>query len=490
MISVHDDLRSLAFGSLSGFRDEFHRCLVMRSDALFELTDAVLCAGGPVGSLVELSLVPEHRRGHGALYDAVNAGRVEFGRLRNLVALQEIPRCDTGEGQRRMVLAVDVSAWPRPEAVTSADRLLCHTGKRGQAQVTPGWPYSFVAALEQGRSSWCAPLDARRLGPADNVTEVTAAQVRDVATALIAAGAWTQGDPEIWLVADSGYEGPRLAYLLRDLPIQVIVRLRSDRVMYFPAPQQRDGQPNGRPMRHGRKFTCKLSAKQASTLPEPDHITATGTGNYGQVIAAAWDRLHPMLVRRDSWSDHPPGDLPILEGTIIQVSVDRLPGDRHPGPMWLWYSATGPTSTLMDRIWQLYLRRFDLEHTFRFLKQTLGWTRPRLRHPDAADRWTWLLIAAYTQLRLTRALATDLRRPWEKPSHRPDRPDRLSPTRVRRGFRYLRPKTTLPASAPKPNRPGPGRPPGTPNTRRAPRHTPGKNHKTDNVIKCPQGQTG
>jgi hypothetical protein len=31
----------------------------------------------------------------------------------------------------------------------------------------PGWPYSFVAALQPGRTSWAAVLDAIRLGPAD-----------------------------------------------------------------------------------------------------------------------------------------------------------------------------------------------------------------------------------------------------------------------------------------------------------------------------------
>lgn len=36
----------------------------------------------------------------------------------------------------------------------------------------------------------------------------------------------------------------------------------------------------------------------------------------------------------------------------------------------------------------MFQRRFDLEHTFRFLKQTLGWTRPHLWEPAAADRWT------------------------------------------------------------------------------------------------------
>ena len=53
-------------------------------DELFELADAVLCADGPVRDLAGLSLVPEHRRGHGALYDAVSHGRVDIGRLRRV----------------------------------------------------------------------------------------------------------------------------------------------------------------------------------------------------------------------------------------------------------------------------------------------------------------------------------------------------------------------------------------------------------------------
>src|SRR5262249_14800598 len=59
---------------LVAFRRGFYGCLTARADELAELADAVLCAGGPVRVLAELSLVPEHRRGHGALYDAVDFG--------------------------------------------------------------------------------------------------------------------------------------------------------------------------------------------------------------------------------------------------------------------------------------------------------------------------------------------------------------------------------------------------------------------------------
>ena len=60
----------------------------------------------------------------------------------------------------------------------------------------------------------------------------------------------------------------------------------------------------------------------------------------------------------------------------------------------------------------------DMEHTFKLMKSRLGWTAAR---PARAEPLTWLLIAAYVQLRLARDPAADLRRPWER---RP-RPGRL-----------------------------------------------------------------
>ena len=199
---------------LSRFRDDLYGCLTTRADELFDLTDAVLCADGPVRTLAGLSLAPEHRRGHGAGYDAVSQGRVEIARLRRTVARLPLPRSAEG----RIVLAADVSPWLRPDAATSPDRLFCHVPGRGkgQAQMIPGWPYSVVAALEPGRTSWTAVLDAVRLGPEDEETAVTAGQVRDVVTRLTGAGQWSHGDPEILVVFDAGYDVTRLAFLLAD----------------------------------------------------------------------------------------------------------------------------------------------------------------------------------------------------------------------------------------------------------------------------------
>jgi hypothetical protein len=199
----------------------------------------------------------------------------------------------------------------------------------------------------------------------------------------------------------------------------------------------------------------------------------------------AWGRLHQQLAARAGWEGFD-GELPIVEGTLIRLQVDHLPGNRSPDPVWLWSSAAGTSAGQVDRAWQAFLRRFDLEHTFRFLKQVLGWTRPRLRDPAAADRWTWLIITAYAQLRLARGLTEDLRLPWQRSCP----PGRLSPARVRRGFRSIRQALPCPASAPKPGKPGPGRPAGSKNRRPATRHDVGKTVKRDEPSKKTRRQKG
>jgi hypothetical protein len=451
---------------LSAFRGAFYRCLHKRADAMFELADAVLCAPGPVTSLPELSLDPVHRRGHGAMYDALAAGQIDIVSLRVMLSGLTLPRSSGGQ----LRVAVDVTPWPRPDAECSPQRSHCHRPCRcdGVRQTIPGWNYSVLAALESGRSSWTVPLDAVRLRPDDDATAVTAAQIRDLVGRLREAGQLRGEDPNVLVVVDSGYDVIRLAYLLSDLPVELVGRLRSDRVFHHPTSSRSGGR--GRPARHGD--TVKLA--DPATHPDADAQREANHDRYGAYRLRAYGHLHPRLGRHGGWSDHA-GELPVIEGTLIHVQVERLPGDRKPKPMWLWHSNPDAMKLDLARVFAAFLRRFDLEHTFRFLKQTLGWTRPRVRTPEQADRWTWIILAAYTQLRLARALAEDLRRPWEKPLGH----DKLTPARVRRGFPRVRRTSTDPATAPKTTRPGPGRPKGSANKNKAQRYPVGKQTKVD-----------
>lgn len=275
---------------------------------MFDLADAVLCADGPVRSLVELSLVGEHRRGHGSLYAALARGRIDTDRLRQAPASVPLPRSADG----RLVLGVDITCWLRPDAHASPQRILCHTYGRCKDRhiPVPGWPYSVVGALEPGRSSWTAPLDVRRLAPGEDAAAVTARQLRDLAERLVAAGQWQAGDPDVLVVADAGYDAPRLAFLPRDLPVQVLARMRSDRVLRRAAPPRLPG-TSGRPPRHGGKFAFG----QPDTWGIPDTETTTDTRLYGTATARSWDRLHPRLTHHSFWAAQA-GTLPVIDGTV------------------------------------------------------------------------------------------------------------------------------------------------------------------------------
>jgi len=213
----------------------------------------------------------------------------------------------------------------------------------------------------------------------------------------------------------------------------------------------------GRPRRHGPRFAL---AEEPAGWPDPAAELTANDPRYGHIRVQAWSGLHPKLHGRGRWAgaDEPP----IVRGTVIRVEVERLPKPtaRTNKTLWLWWSGVGEPD--LDVCWRAYLRRFDIEHTYRFVKGTLGWVTPALRTPEQAERWTWLVIAAYTQLRLARGLVDDIRLPWEKPRDAA----LLTPTRVRRGFCRLRAAVGTPAQPPKSDKPGPGRPKGT---RRPPR---------------------
>jgi hypothetical protein len=144
-----------------------------------------------------------------------------------------------------------------------------------------------------------------------------------------------------------------------------------------------------------------------------------------------------------------------VRGTLLRLEVEHLPRPtKTPVPLWFWW--WGATAPDLAEVWQAYVARYAIEHTFRFFKQTLKWTTPKLRRPEAADRWTWLLLLAFVQLRLARDQVSEVRLPWQRPLP----PERSTPARVRRGFSQLLVDLGRPVNLPKPCGRSPGRPQG------------------------------
>jgi hypothetical protein len=434
-------------GDLVRFREGFYGCCTRWADALFELADALLGVPGPVGSVPALSLEPEFRRSHGSLYKALAEGRIDEGCLRSLLVER---RAKTWP----LVFAVDASTWDRCDAECSPQRGFYYSASKHSAgqPIVAGWSYQWICQLNWAPDSWSAPMDVVRMAPGSDATTATRDQICRLVGLL-------PDDGEVPLfVFDAGYDPVALSHELGDVRCEVLCRIRDDRVFYADPPPRPNRPPSsgGRPPRHGKRFKCS----EPATWPEPSASLRAFDPRYGTITVSAWPGLHPRLIGRGRWAGR--AAPPIVKGTVIRVDVEHLPKPtaRTKKTLWLWWSGRGEPD--LERCWRAYLHRFDIEHMFRFAKNTLGWTTPLLCTPEQADRWTWIVVAVLTQLRLARGLVADLRLPWERPRD----PTKLTPTRVRRGFRRLRVTIGTPASPPKRSRAGPGRPKGT---RRPPR---------------------
>jgi hypothetical protein len=476
---------------LREFRARLYRCLAGRGDALFELTDAILCADHAVTSLVQLSLEPEFTRGHGALYDALADGEIDEEALAALLT-ETLPLQPGGEAEqswtgehdviddalvesalaglpdddaaavreacarwRRLRFAIDATPYPRPDAGCSPEREHVHHDAcrcDGTRKTIPGWEYQFLAAVGHLRTAWTAVIDVERTTKATRTSQ-TARQVRNLLRRLRSAGHAGRGCAPL-IILDAGYSAAALTAALAGQPVHLLVRLQAGSVMYGD-PVAWPGR-NGRPPRHGIPVTCHNEPGEANPGPD-ESLLLPDTPHYGTVRVDAWHGVHPIVHGDRGWfKDNWHGELPILRGTVLRVLVDHLPGGRTPHKtMWLWHAGPAPLSA--GELWRAYLARFDEEHTFRFLKGSLGLVTAKVRTPAQADRWVRLIMAAYAQLLLARPLTGDLRRPWEKPPD-PGRP--VTAGRARRGFRNIRRQIGTPAHVAKPGRPGPGRPKG------------------------------
>jgi DDE superfamily endonuclease len=424
--------------SLHTFRADLHGCFPRRADALFELVDALLAAES-VPSLPHLSLQASHRRGWGSVYDALGAGRLDDEALR--ATLAQYPASDS-----QPVYAVDLSVWPRCDAEASPERgFYYHPSRHSAGQpIVAGWAYQWLAQLSFARDSWTTPLDVRRVHPGENAHTVAVEQIKALMARRLASAATPL------FVFDAGYDSAQVTQGLEQLPVAVLVRLRADRCFYADPPPAVPSPKGGRPRIHGAKFACKDPA----TWPVPTAEQVVEDEQYGTVRVRSWAGLHPKRQNHPGRGTCKPRT--IVRGTVVLVEVSRLPARPYqPQVLWLWWA--GPGEPDLDVLWRAYVRRFDLEHTLRFCKQSLGWTMPRVRHPEQADRWTWLVVAAYTQLRLARPWVADRRLPWERPLDR----GTLTPARVRRALSALLPIVGTPASAPKPCGRSPGRPTGS-----------------------------
>ena len=379
---------------LREFRARLYGCLASRPDALFELADAILCADHAVTSLVQLSLVPEFRRGHGALYAALADGRVDEGKLAALLT-GTLPRLVDGpEGRawvaehdmidyslleralaglpaetaaqvreacarwRRLRFAIDATPYPRPDAECSPGREHVHHDAcrcDGDPQDDPGLGVP-VHSDDRAPAHRLGRPDRRRAhhqgrphppdGPPGEKPAAPPARGRGRRRAL---GGFRRRVQRRRADRRPGRApGP-----------PACPAARPQRVCYeaitWPG-------KHGRPGKCGMRVACHKADDPDQSNPEPEEsLVLPGTPRYGTVRVQAWRGVHPVIHGDRGWFADWDGALPVLRGTVLHVTVTHLPDGRTPPKaMWLWHAGPAPLS--LDELWRACLARFDEEH--------------------------------------------------------------------------------------------------------------------------------
>src|SRR2546421_6793391 len=218
--------------TLQEFRHGMYHCFGNAKDALFNLVDA-LCSEAGASSFPELSFSPFFERTWASLYEALEDGQIDAQRLRK-VFVDFAPLPAAGE---IVFLGVDTSSLFRPEAETAEDRTLVPMANvpKNTHATSPGWVVSHVVLLPQQAGQGTFVLDTARVASTELATVVAARQLHAVVALLVA-----RGLPPI-IIGDRWYACAPFLARLSEVSAHCLLRVKSHRVFYRPAPLRRPG---------------------------------------------------------------------------------------------------------------------------------------------------------------------------------------------------------------------------------------------------------
>ncbi len=362
--------------TLKDFRHGMYDCFGNAKDALFNLIDA-LSSEARARSFPELSFSPFFERTWASLYEALEDGQIDAEGLRKVF----VDFAPLTQARALVFLGVDTSNLYRPEAETASDRTLVPIANLPNKThaASPGWVMSHVVLLPQHAGQGTYVLDTVRVRSSELATEVAARQLSAVVALLVARGLCPV------IVGDRWYACAPFLARMSDVEASCLLRVKSNRVFYRPAPARVEGQ-KGASRLDGERFQCK----DDSSHGEPDALWEGTDAKGARIEVRCWNRLH---VRTARW----------VEVSVIQIIRQGASGKAR-DPKVSWFVWKGGEPAPLAEISQMYRLRYSHEHGYRFDKQELLWDIPRLSTPQRTERWTQVVACTHNLLVLARPL--------------------------------------------------------------------------------------
>jgi hypothetical protein len=436
---------------LKNFRDQLYHFFHQRSDASFELIDA-LSSNLIATSVVELSLNPVHRRNYCSITRAVEAFYPK-GKCKKAInrVLEDLftEQCEIPVQRGHHLIAVDCTPNARVHSPTQEDRGFVHAPSHisGNKPITIGHQYSIAVYLPEkpsGNSPWILPLSCQRVRSDEKGTLVGMQQITRCIKEKTAFK-----EHLCVVVADAAYSTPECLAETGNNKDQIqISRLRSNRVVYHQA-KCTDEVKLGKKKRYGEAFKLNDNTTWSEADESTSFNTTTRRGKIQTIEIKCWNNLLIPGTRDANVSDIP--------FRLIQISAHKADGKPcFKKPLWLLVAGQRKSELILQQIFDDYRQRFDIEHFFRFAKNRLlmdKFQTPDLQHEEA---WWQFVMMAYAQLYIAKDIAQNMPMPWEKylPSFKSGN---TSPTQVQKDFSRIIRLFGTPANPPKPRNNAPGR---------------------------------
>ena len=473
----HKELNSHTGDQLAQFRQELHDSFNHRSDAIMNLLDA-LSSNTDANSVAQLSLNPRFSYQYPSVYDGIDCfftasepAQAAAQRHEKEIQLMELilPHLSEPKPPDFWLFCLDVTPAPRPFAKTLADRTCVYhpNAIESNKPIVYGHQYAALVHLPDKASTasppWVVPLSIRRVQSGEKATTVQAQQM----ISLLSQPTFTE--KLCVAVVDSTLSARTfLGEMKQESNLVTIARCRSNRVFYH-CPQPTDSVRG-----HPRWYGQKLSLKDQSTWTAPSFVQHVGSvtrrGRQLTVEIQGWQNLLMRGTRA-----YPMHQSPF---TLVRIVVTDAKGKPvFNRPMWLIVIGNRREELSPKQVWQAYLRRYDVEHFFRFGKQRLLTTAYQTPDVEHEENWWLRTQLAYVQLWLARDLAEGLPRPWERYLPQFNRDQCASASMVQRDFGRI--IDTIESTTPCPNPRGksPGRAKGESQKRREKQKVIKKAHK-------------
>jgi hypothetical protein len=411
------ELQHSALEKARKYQRDLLRTFPKRGDAILQTIEALAAAESPT-SVVELTQEGAFQRSFSSIHKAIDALSAFEEPINH--GSQEIPSVNQqaslsgyeGDKQKWMeifsellpkqdalpflLFALDATSESKVHAETMKDRMFVHKKNMTGAPVMIGLQASVLVAIPEAvndEPKWTLPISVARISSQETPCEVAYKQLKELGCVA------RFREYLCVIVTDCGYSNLTAATEQQ----VVIARSRSDRVGHRPFNGQGQNAGRGRPRKYAEESIVFREDSEVGDKKGPDE----------QIEGEILHNKKPVFMLTSRWRNvYLQGREDLVDVVKVELFSKENGSPLFETPLLLIVSGQRRAELSGEQIFKCYLRRFDIEHFFRFQKQKLLFCSYQTADLRRQVNWWWICLMAYWLLYMVREAAPESNRQW------------------------------------------------------------------------------